>query len=1234
MREQLQAKPILQSSFSPKNVYILLYIFLLTICNAAHSQPTMVSNLPDGSRNFVTVNGRLYFSSGDSLFTATSSSPATFVKKVNEPIVAIYNLQVGSSFFFLTQSASGQRLWRSGGSNATTSEVALFSQITPLLVYNGSLYMRVNASGFGIELWKIDATYNTSLVKDINPGEASGFIGSLIIHNNLLYFMAQNTTGPDIWKSDGTSINTVRAVNLDDEEMYLSSGWYGLTSVGSSIFFTRNYESSEYGDKIAELWKTNGTDAGTVIVKQFQATYSYNFLSNLIAFEGKLYFFHNEEDPIYTYFSVSDGTAAGTVHLDLLTIDGGARKLITAGDYMLYYGDSQSFTTPIEKSDGAASSTVHVFSEYHSESDFGIDLTYADGRAFFLDDEGDYYGNGVSLWQADLNNGIARPVKEIHGVPTDNASNITESNGAVFFTRNLSGQVTLWYYDPGAPPSPCAGNGSIEREEWSNITGYGVGTIPTGNDPTSITTLTSFEAPRNKADNYGARIRGYVCVPQNGNYVFYISSDDNSELWLSTDDNPANKRLIASSKWTNYNQWDKYTTQQSAEIPLVTGKRYYIEALHKEAAGADHLSVGWKLPNGTFERPMPGVRLIPYQRTTMPRIQMTSPAEGATYVAPADIPITATASDTDGHINRVSFYANGAYLGEVYREPYTFTWQNAPAGTHTIVVKAHDNDGNTVTASRTVTVTPASCTATGRIYQEMWSNVTGNDVRTFDFSQTPNGGGRWFTSFETSQYYANNYASRMKGYVCVPQTGNYTFWISSDDYSELYVSTDETPQNRRMVAYVYGATSFRNYDKYPSQKSVPITLQAGYKYYIEVRHKEGTGNDFISVGWQLPNGTMERPIPGNRLVEIAPIPNNPPSISIVSPQPNQDFPYPNTVRFTADVTDPDGVKLVTFDLLKGSSSERIASFTGPPYDMARGNLAPGAYQLIVSATDNLNSGSSKILFFTVQNTPCGASGSLVREIWTGIPGTSVSSIPVDTPPDATQTLTNFATQNYFGNDYGSRIRGYVCAPQSGVYTFWISGDDNSELWLSDNDDPATKKKIAYVTGATSVNQWTKYPSQMSTASINLVQGQRYYIEVLHKEASGADHVEVGWQLPNGTLERPIGGSRLIPFEDASTSAAQFATEEIFTGNEQGQRISVYPNPVTSGSRLTIALPDGVGGDMDVDIMSATGISVQNQKLTSAAGELSIDLKPSISSGIYLIKVSNHQGQWLNKVQVK
>ncbi|HZG77197.1 MAG TPA: fibronectin type III domain-containing protein, partial [Paenibacillus sp.] len=163
----------------------------------------------------------------------------------------------------------------------------------------------------------------------------------------------------------------------------------------------------------------------------------------------------------------------------------------------------------------------------------------------------------------------------------DAANNVSAASNAVTVTTDASG----------------GGSGSVVREYWTGISGTNVSSIPTGSAPSGTSTLTSLQGPTNWGDNYGTRIRGYITPAVSGSYTFYISGDDESQLWLSTNNNPANKSMIANVyEWTDPLQWNKQSTQQSSAISLTAGQSYYIEILHKEGAGGDHFAVGWTGP--------------------------------------------------------------------------------------------------------------------------------------------------------------------------------------------------------------------------------------------------------------------------------------------------------------------------------------------------------------------------------------------------------------------------------------------------------------------------------------------------------------------------------------------------------------------------------------------------------------------------------------------------------------
>lgn len=134
-------------------------------------------------------------------------------------------------------------------------------------------------------------------------------------------------------------------------------------------------------------------------------------------------------------------------------------------------------------------------------------------------------------------------------------------------------------------------------------------------------------------DNYGQRLRALVVPPTNGNYVFWIASDDNSELFVSTDETPANARVVASvATWTSWRDFSSEASQQSAPLPLLGGQRYYLEAIMQQGGGGDNLTVQWQLPSGTVELPLAsgspaGTLLIPFTgAANVPGIYSQPPA--------------------------------------------------------------------------------------------------------------------------------------------------------------------------------------------------------------------------------------------------------------------------------------------------------------------------------------------------------------------------------------------------------------------------------------------------------------------------------------------------------------------------------------------------------------------------------------------------------------------------------
>lgn len=113
----------------------------------------------------------------------------------------------------------------------------------------------------------------------------------------------------------------------------------------------------------------------------------------------------------------------------------------------------------------------------------------------------------------------------------------------------------------------------------------------------------------------------------------------------------------------------------------------------------------------------------------------------------------------------------------------------------------------------------------------------------------------------------------------------------------------------------------------------------------------------------------------------------------------------------------------------------------------------------------------------------------------------------------------------FGDNYVQRLFGYLRAPATGDYTFWISGDDNVEFWIGKAGQDAASERACWspVCGA---RAFTVKPSQKS-ATVKLEQGQLYPIAVMHQQITHGQHFAVAWTKPRTEIPEVIGGDSIV-----------------------------------------------------------------------------------------------------------
>ena len=169
------------------------------------------------------------------------------------------------------------------------------------------------------------------------------------------------------------------------------------------------------------------------------------------------------------------------------------------------------------------------------------------------------------------------------------------------------------------------------------------------------------------------------------------------------------------------------------------------------------------------------------------------------------------------------------------------------------------------------------------------------------------------------------------------------------------------------------------------------------------------------------------------------------------------------------------------------------------------------------------------------NASCAAEGIITRDIWDNGTRNSINDIPVNSSPNEINTINNFEASPYTDANNAQRISGFICPPQTGLYTFWIASEAESQLWLSTNANPQNKRLIANVKGTTRINQWNKYASQQSNP-ILLVAGSQYYIEGL---MNGGGHLSAGWKMPDNSLDRPISGTYLSTYKGKQNQIITF-----------------------------------------------------------------------------------------------
>jgi hypothetical protein len=219
------------------------------------------------------------------------------------------------------------------------------------------------------------------------------------------------------------------------------------------------------------------------------------------------------------------------------------------------------------------------------------------------------------------------------------------------------------------------------------------------------------------------------------------------------------------------------------------------------------------------------VRVTKTVKNQPPTVSITTPSNGATFNAGANIRLIANAADSDGTLSTVEFFQGTTLINTQRLFPYDFTWTNVPAGTYILTARATDNNG-AVTTSAPITITVKNnggITGTGTgllgLYfkKSDYEDQKLKDVKSLRLDPTINF--NWGETLPVAKLDKDHYGVRWSGQVQPRYSGTYTFHVRSSGGFRLWV-------NNKLVLSGQAAKD------QILEKAGSITLTAGQKYNL------------------------------------------------------------------------------------------------------------------------------------------------------------------------------------------------------------------------------------------------------------------------------------------------------------------------------------------------------------------------------------------------------------------
>jgi Big-like domain-containing protein len=365
-----------------------------------------------------------------------------------------------------------------------------------------------------------------------------------------------------------------------------------------------------------------------------------------------------------------------------------------------------------------------------------------------------------------------------------------------------------------------------------------------------------------------------------------------------------------------------------------------------------------------------------------PAVSITSPANNATFTAPANVTINATANDADGTVSKVDFYQGTTLLGTDTTAPFSFTWPAVAAGTYSLTAKATDNNNAVTTSSAVsvvsnaapaVSITSPANNATFTAPANVTINATASDadgtVSKVDFYQ-----GTTLLGTDTTTPFSFAWPA--------VAAGTYSLTARATDNNNAVTTSSAIAINvGSNAAPTVSITSPANNAVFAAPASITINATASDAdgSISKVDFYQGTtllGTDTtapFSFTWNnVVSGTYSitaKATDNNNAVTtssaVSVVSNTAPTVSISSPANNAIFTAPANITINATVSDADG-SISKVDFYQGTTL--LGTDTTAPFSFTWSNITSGTYSLTAKATDNNNAVTTSSAVAVISNT--------------------------------------------------------------------------------------------------------------------------------------------------------------------------------------------------------------------------------------------------------------------------